>query len=84
MKCAVLIGSVWRRRDPSGEWQTFEVRTFSTNPHGQRVVKGRAGSKTITCSLVAMENGDPRFEHVHDDYVEQRAVTDTITGRRTA
>jgi hypothetical protein len=69
-KRAVLIGSVWRRQDPSRAWMTFEVTSFTTTPYGQRSARGRTVSgKVVSCSLAAMENGDPRFEHVHDDYV---------------
>lgn len=72
-KREVFIGSVWRRADPNGDWQTFEVTCFSRNTFGQPVAKGRAGNKTISCSLTAMQNGDPRFEHVHDRYVKRSA-----------
>ncbi len=70
MTRAVHIRSVWRREDPSGAWVTFEVTHFGKNMFGARIVKGRTASgKTITCSHPQMENGDSRFEHVHDNYV---------------
>jgi hypothetical protein len=70
-KRVVLIGSCWRRRDPSGAWQSFEVTHFGKNLYAARIVKGRTPSgKTITCNVVAMENGDPRFEHLHDRYAK--------------
>ena len=74
-KRVVLIGSVWKRQDPSGAWQTFEVSHISKNPFGQRCAKGRLASGTIiTLNIVRMENADdPSFELVHDNYV-QKAV----------
>lgn len=69
-KREVQIGAVFRRRDPNGQWVTFEVVSFTTTPYGQRAVRGKTtGGKVVTCSRPAMENGDPRFEWVHDNYV---------------
>jgi hypothetical protein len=71
---AVVIGSTWRRSDPSGTQQTFEVTCFSKNIYGQRCCKGRTPSgKLLTLDILAMENGDPRFEHIHDRYVKRTA-----------
>jgi hypothetical protein len=70
----VVIGQVWRRSDPSGTWQTFEVTCFSKNIYGQRCCKGRTASgKLLTLDLLAMESGDARFEHLHDRYVRKAA-----------
>ena len=73
MKREVLIGSCWRRADPSGASVLFEViATDAINSWGQRAVKGRTPSgKVIWCSLASMQNGDPRFEHVHDERVRR-------------
>jgi len=50
---------------------SFEVvRTDAVNNYGQRAVRGRTPSgKLIWCDVLKMENGDPRFEHLHDRYV---------------
>ena len=77
MKRPVLIGSRWKRWDPNGTtFQDFEViSTSGHNPFGARVAKGRTvNGKTITCSLVMMESGDPRFELVHENYVSRRSA----------
>lgn len=84
-KRLVLIGSVWRRRDPSEKWVTFEVTHLGKNPHGQPTATGKTlGGKLIKVSQTQMENGDARFEHVHDDYVAQRAADTSIAGRKSA
>lgn len=71
-KRVVEIGSVWVRIDPNGQRQTFEVSHFCLNPYGNRCAKGRlASGRIVTLNIVAMENGDPRFEHVHDEYVRR-------------
>ncbi len=69
-KRAVLVGSVWKRLDPNGRWILFEVTHIGSNPHRQPVATGKTPSgKMIKGSISQMESGDPRFEHVHDNYV---------------
>lgn len=71
-KRVVLLGSVWRRQDPSGAWILFEVIAFQRNPFGQNGARGKTlRGRPMVCDLSAMENGDPRFEHVHDDRVRK-------------
>lgn len=68
----ILVGGVWKRKDPSGSWVQFEVITFGTNPWGQRCAKGKTPSgKVITLNLPEMEKAGGRFEHVHDNYVKR-------------
>jgi hypothetical protein len=75
VKRPVMLRSVWRRRDPNDAWVTFEVTHLGKNPYGQPTATGRTpGGKMLKVSLTHMQNGDPRFEHLHDDYVEKASA----------
>lgn len=64
---AVNVGSVWRRRDPSGKWQEFTVVCITQNPRFQVVARGKAArGRYILASVRMMSEGNPRFELVRD------------------
>ena len=73
-KRTVLLGSVWRRREPNESWVQFEVTHLGNNPNGQPTATGKTPSgKRIKASLTQMENGHERYEHVHDNYATKAA-----------
>lgn len=73
----VKIGQTWRRRDPTGSFEDFEVVGFQRGSFGSpaTVARGRTASgKRIKASVHQMLRDEARFSLLSEDNVAVRAA----------